>query len=113
MDLISDAAQQSYRELVDLPELPEFFSTATPVEELGGLNIGTRPSRRPGNGAATLSSLRAIPWVFGWTQTRMIVPGWYGVGTGVARRARSRTRRGAGGDARLGVLHARSSATSR
>jgi phosphoenolpyruvate carboxylase len=81
MEALSGAAHAAYRRLIERPELVGYFQAASPLEEIALLNIGSRPVRR--FGARTLSDLRAIPWVFAWTQNRHCVPGWYGVGAGL------------------------------
>jgi phosphoenolpyruvate carboxylase len=80
---LSASSHATYRDLVDLPGLVSYYEAASPVEELALLNIGSRPARR--FGAKTLSQLRAIPWVFAWTQNRHMITGWYGVGTALER----------------------------
>ena len=76
---MSDVAFHFYREsILDDPEVFQFFETATPMAELEHAKIGSRPTRR--SGKRTFADLRAIPWVFGWTQSRLLVPAWFGVG---------------------------------
>ena len=82
MEALSGAAHAAYRRLVEHPRLVDYFQAASPVEEIALLNIGSRPARR--TGIRTLADLRAIPWVFAWTQNRHFIPGWYGLGTGLA-----------------------------
>ncbi|MBT9332493.1 phosphoenolpyruvate carboxylase [Paracidobacterium acidisoli] len=78
-DELSETSFHFYRHhILDDPEVLEFFETATPVSELEHARIGSRPSRRKGK--MSLANLRAIPWVFGWTQSRLLVPAWFGVG---------------------------------
>jgi phosphoenolpyruvate carboxylase len=80
MGEIASLAQRSYAELVhDTPGFVEYFLASTPVSEIGSLNIGSRPtSRKP---TSSISDLRAIPWVLAWSQSRVMLPGWYGTGS--------------------------------
>ena len=82
MQAIADASRQSYRELVfETPDFYRYFRLATPIDLIERMRIGSRPaSRRSGEG---VQNLRAIPWVFAWTQSRLMLPGWYGLGSGL------------------------------
>ena len=81
MEELSVRSRQHYRNLIyEQPDFIDFFHQVTPIEEISQLQISSRPARRP-SGKKDLSSLRAIPWVFSWTQTRFLLPSWYGVGT--------------------------------
>ena len=83
---LSDVAFVFYREhILDDPEVLQYFEEATPVAELEHAKIGSRPSRR--GGRRSLADLRAIPWVFGWTQSRQLVPAWFAVGHAFERYA--------------------------
>ncbi|WP_138501405.1 phosphoenolpyruvate carboxylase [Nostoc sp. PA-18-2419] len=81
MEELAARSRQHYRALIyEQPDFIDFFHQVTPIEEISQLQISSRPARRP-SGKKDLSSLRAIPWVFSWTQTRFLLPSWYGVGT--------------------------------
>jgi len=85
---MESAALRAYRELVETQGFPEWLARISPLEEISGLRIGSRPARR-GVGVVGLDDLRAIPWVFSWAQTRLNLPGWYGLGSGLAAAAAS------------------------
>ncbi len=83
-DRMAAAALPAYRELVEAPGFAEWLARISPLEELSRMRIGSRPARRGGGSATDLAELRAIPWVFAWAQTRLNLPGWYGLGSGLA-----------------------------
>jgi len=80
--MIDRPARDAYRALVDAPGFEKWFLDVSPIEELGRLRIASRPSRR--SGGRRLEDLRAIPWVFAWSQMRLNLPGWYGMGSGLS-----------------------------
>jgi phosphoenolpyruvate carboxylase len=79
---VDSAARSAYRQLIEAPGFDEWFPLVSPIEELGRMRIGSRPARRAGG--RSLEDLRAIPWVFAWSQMRLNLPGWYGLGSGLA-----------------------------
>ncbi|MBV8532679.1 MAG: phosphoenolpyruvate carboxylase [Verrucomicrobia bacterium] len=80
---LSDFSREAYRGLLKMEGFMDFFRSATPIDALELSSIGSRPSRRTGR--QSLGDLRAIPWVFSWTQSRYYLPGWYGIGTALKR----------------------------
>ena len=103
MDALASSSAAAYRALVDQPGFADFFRRVTPIEELAGMRLGSRPARRPGDEEASpIGSLRAIPWVFAWSQVRLGLPGWYGLGSALEE---FRVRHGEAGLARLASLY--------
>jgi phosphoenolpyruvate carboxylase len=101
MDELARLALTQYRSLVQTPGFMSYFRAATPFSEIASLNLGSRPaSRRP---SQKLEDLRAIPWVFSWSQSRAMIPGWYGFGAAVSGWLES----GKGTAAELREMHAR------
>jgi phosphoenolpyruvate carboxylase len=86
MDVIAEESRRAYRKLVyETPSFHEYFRKATPIDLIERMRIGSRPSAR--RSRSGIEDLRAIPWVFSWTQSRCMLPGWYGIGTGIAKAA--------------------------
>ncbi|MCF3649055.1 phosphoenolpyruvate carboxylase [Synoicihabitans lomoniglobus] len=83
LDQVSAWSRDAYRELLHAPDFMSFYRQATPIDALEHARIGSRPSRRTGQGS--LDDLRAIPWVFSWTQSRFYLPGWFGAGSALER----------------------------
>ena len=84
MDIIAQESRRAYRKLVyETPDFYEYFRKATPIDLIERMRIGSRPSSR--RSQSGIEDLRAIPWVFSWTQSRCMLPGWYGIGTGLAK----------------------------
>ncbi len=81
MEQLSEVSYQNYRQLIEQVDFVAYFRQVTPISEIERLPIGSRPSRR--RGEASLSDLRAIPWVFSWTQSRCLIPAWYGIGSAI------------------------------
>ena len=79
---IDRSSREAYRRLVDAPGFEPWFLRVSPIDELGRLRIASRPARRAAG--RRLEDLRAIPWVFAWAQMRLNLPGWYGIGSGLA-----------------------------
>ena len=92
MEALSGTAWSAYRKLMEMPDMLAYLQQSSPLEELSLLNLGSRPARR--TQARTLDDLRAIPWVFAWTQNRHILSGWYGVGSGIKAFLNVRKERG-------------------
>jgi phosphoenolpyruvate carboxylase len=88
MTRVAATSLEAYRGLVSHPRFVEYFQQSTPLDEIGALPLGSRPSRR--SGGASLDDLRAIPWVFAWNQSRQMVPGWFGAGRALRQLVRER-----------------------
>ncbi|MFM9874235.1 MAG: phosphoenolpyruvate carboxylase [Fimbriimonadaceae bacterium] len=83
-EIISQTSQQTYKDLIyNDPQFLDFYIAATPIEHIAKLSIASRPVMRSGKKLDNLDALRAIPWNFAWVQSRYVVPGWYGLGTGL------------------------------